>query len=451
MSNIKSSISQLSHLSSSSNLSSLSSSSAHSSFDLSSSQSISSSLFSTSYGSLFLPTNKMNEINKINKYKMITDNNENKDENINNVNEFAKKEFVQLCENYDFIPTIHKKRDRIIALGDIHGDYALMIKMLLISKVIKINVEYTSYHDINLNDVLWTGGDTVIVQVGDQIDRCRPGSINNLSCDHINATYEDEASDIRILNFFTGLHYKAKEYQGMVISLLGNHELMNVEGDFRYVSKKGLDEFNNYIDKKNMNKKFIDGEHARKYAFKPSNEYGLFLGCTRVSCLIIGSNLFVHGGFINSILNRLNIKTKNDIQNIDILVRKWLMGLINKEYVSHIINSNNGGENSMFWNRILGNLPTDISNEDPECYKHTNQVLQILEIGNIIIGHTPQSFLHSSGINGVCSNKIWRVDNGSSAAFNGYDLHYKETGIVHKNRQPQVLEILNDSQFNVLM
>lgn len=359
-------------------------------------------------------------------------------ESKHDINHFINSEFVSMCKKYDYIPAINEKVRRIVVLGDIHGDYKLALKLLTIGKVIDSNTK---------DGIKWIGGDTVIVQVGDQIDRCRPESIDSLTCAYDGATINDEASDMKILRLFTNLHYKAKEQGGKVISLLGNHELMNVEGYMNYVSKKNIDEFNKYVDPKNRSLTFKSGEDARKYAFKPGNEISKYLGCTRLSCVVIGSNLFVHAGMINVIMDELKINKKEDLESIDILVRKWLLGLINKEYVKHIVN---GADKSMFWTRILGNIPHNISNEDPRCLKHIDKVLETFQIGSIIIGHTPQSFMHGEGINGICNNKIWRVDNGSSEAFHGYDKKFLATGIVDENRTPQVLEILNDTEYRIL-
>ena len=326
---------------------------------------------------------------------------------------------------------------RIIVLGDIHGDLNLAIKLLEIGKIInKTN---------NIDNIKWIGGDTYVVQVGDQIDRCRPNSIGNLLCSNSMATINDEASDIKILKLFTDLDNQAIKEGGRVISLLGNHEIMNVEGIMNYVSYQGLKEFENYTDENN--KKFKSGQEARRYAFSPGKPIGKLLGCSRLSAIIIGSNLFVHAGMLDILLEKLDIQKPEDLESINILVKKWLLGLINKEYVKYIIS---GDKNSMFWTRILGTIPPYISNEDSQCINHINKALNIFNIDRIIIGHTPQSFTYSQGINSTCGDKIWRVDNGSISAFHGYDRIYLESGKVNNNRIPQVLEILDDNKFNIL-
>lgn len=351
-------------------------------------------------------------------------------------NEFINNDFVRLCKNHIYVPSVLPPVHRIIVLGDIHGDYDLAIKLLEIAKVIKVSE----------GKIIWTGGDTVVVQVGDQIDRCRPKSVDNLSCSDPNATINDEASDINILKLFTELNNQAIKFNGAVISLLGNHELMNVMGYLDYVSYKGIKQFDNYIDPES-NIKIKSGLKARKHAFKPGNNIGKFLGCTRVSCIIIGSNLFVHAGMLNFILDQFNISKASDLDGINVLVRKWLLGLINKEYVKEIINSSNY---SMFWTRILGSIPPNMSNSHPLCTNYIDKVLKVFKIGSIIIGHTPQSFLYNQAINATCDNNIIRVDNGSSAAFHAFDEKYLKFGIVNNYREPQVLEIINDINYNII-
>jgi hypothetical protein len=350
-----------------------------------------------------------------------------------------KNDFKLDCPAYDYMPSVLPAVRRIVVIGDVHGDYDLTIKLLKIAKVINDNVE-------------WIGTDTHIVQVGDQIDRCRQ---NGYPCNHKLGTHNDEASDIRILKFLTELHLEAKKVGGAVISLLGNHELMNVLGDMTYVSYLGLEEFESYIDPKYPNKKFESGLEARQHAFRAGNEYGTFLGCTRLASVIIGSNLFIHAGIIPEFIEELNsnvnfdlhISDKFDMEKLNLIIRKWLLKKINKKYVSEIIS---GSRISMFWNRILGNIPPGASMKHQDCSEYLKPVLKLLQIGNMIIGHTPQ-FTKDKGMNGACDNTLWRVDAGSSNAFYKFDKSINSGSTnIDAHREPQVLEILNDVEFNVL-
>ena len=373
---------------------------------------------------------------------MMENNNNNcaKNKNINDDYLFISNEFTNLCKNQRYVPTVHNAVNRIIVLGDIHGDYNLVLQLLKIGKVINVTSD----------EIIWIGGDTVVVQVGDQIDRCRP-TIAGRKCniDPL-ATINDENSDTKILKLFTKLDKQAIKFGGQVISLLGNHELLNAQGYINFVSKKNIDE-SIYLNKKTQTLHY--GRRARIESFRPGHKYGKFLGCTRVSCLIIGSNLFVHAGLLTKIITDLKITNQDDLIHVDILVRKWLIGLINKEYITHIINSGNVSDDdhheSMFWTRVLGNLPPDLSYE--HCKKDIGDVLKILQIGNIIVGHTPQSFSDpGKNSNSTCDKKVWRIDNGSSAAFHQFDPNYIKNHTISDSRKPQVLEILNDTEFSVL-
>ena len=59
------------------------------------------------------------------------------------------------------MPSTLPPTNRILVLGDIHGDFNMLIKLLRKGNVINKSNK-------------WIGKDTVVVQVGDQIDSCRP-------------------------------------------------------------------------------------------------------------------------------------------------------------------------------------------------------------------------------------------------------------------------------------
>ena len=221
------------------------------------------------------------------------------DDFIENVYGF-KKVWKEKCSKYNVEsqPHILPPVKRIIVIGDIHGDKEMTLESLKIAKLIDNNGE-------------WIGGDTVVVQVGDQVDRCR---YTGIPCNLKQATDNDEGNDWEILQYFTKLHKQAREVGGAVYSLIGNHELMNVSGDFRYVSYEGLREFDNY--KKPDGTGFKDGKEARKWAFDLGNPISEFLACTRQVALIIGSNLFVHGGILPQIAKKYSVKTLNELMSL---------------------------------------------------------------------------------------------------------------------------------------
>lgn len=382
-------------------------------------------------------SNKSNKLNKSNKSNKI-----NRD-HIYSQNEanFLDHDYQKLCDPHQYIPAILPARRRIVVFGDIHGDYKLMIDMLTKSKVAILDVN--DVKDVTNNKIKWIGGDTCVVQVGDQIDRCRP--LPGKPCTNPDITIFDEASDIKIMETFNDLHNQAVLVGGMVISLLGNHELLNVAGVMDYVSVEGIKQFENYQDP--VTKQIIEsGRDARIHAFKPGNQYAKMMGCTRLPAVIVGSNIFVHAGIIDALIDEISLKGLSDFERINISVRKWLLGLLDEQYVESIVKYS---KNSMFWTRILGKIPPGVGLDNSVCQNNISEVLKLFKVGSIVIGHTPQSFMSSDDINSTCGGKVWRVDNGSSAAFNMFDDNFRKTGHVVKSRRTQYLEIINDSEYLV--
>ena len=57
--------------------------------------------------------------------------------------------------------------ERMIAIGDLHGDLKVTLQALRLAKVIPDTI-----FPYNVDQIRWTGGNTWVVQLGDQIDRC---------------------------------------------------------------------------------------------------------------------------------------------------------------------------------------------------------------------------------------------------------------------------------------
>ena len=91
----------------------------------------------------------------------------------------------------------------IIAVGDVHGDFDDF--RLILKRVGLIDEK-----------LHWAGGPTTMVQTGDLLDR-GPKERQNLE-------------------LMMSLEEEAKKAGGQVVSLLGNHEIMNLMGDLRYVT-----------------------------------------------------------------------------------------------------------------------------------------------------------------------------------------------------------------------
>lgn len=356
----------------------------------------------------------------------------------NNQNLLFDSEFKYDCENFEEIPHILPAKKRIIAIGDLHGDHDLTINCLKLAKVI----------DYKLN---WIAKpkDTVVVQIGDQVDRCRP--LVGSKCNDPKTTLKDEGSDIKIINLFNELNKKAKKYNGAVISLLGNHEIMNVQGNMNYVSYEGLKQFEDEIDPE-TGIKFESGMAARKYLFKRGNKYANLMACTRQTAVIIGSNLFVHAAIVPKLAKLY------DVRDINVMVRKWLLKQFssnkNIEGIGKLKDILVNYEVSPFWPRLLGSLPPDMNIDDDKCIEYLDETLNLYKCNNIIIGHTPQFYSNKTGISSTCKgiNKqneknmgVWRIDTGSSKAFESFD-----SEINSDIRQPSILEILDDNKFNII-
>ena len=110
---------------------------------------------------------------KVNKDKYDENNDyENKDRQI----------FQKNCPSFKYYPPILPAAERIIAIGDLHGDLDLSIRILKLAKLID-------------NDFNWIGGNTIVVQIGDQLDSCRPNRIIGENCNDPDGSVDSEYSN----------------------------------------------------------------------------------------------------------------------------------------------------------------------------------------------------------------------------------------------------------------
>lgn len=101
---------------------------------------------------------------------------------------------------------------RIVAVGDVHGDLPALKAILTEAAVLDARGA-------------WAGGDTILVQVGDLVNR-GPAMRGTL-------------------DFMMALEVEAARHGGRSVAILGNHEVMNLTGDLRYVAPENFAEFAN--------------------------------------------------------------------------------------------------------------------------------------------------------------------------------------------------------------
>jgi hypothetical protein len=346
---------------------------------------------------------------------------------------YEEADFLKDCPNYKFIPTTLPAVKRIIAIGDIHGDLNLAIRSFKLAKLIDDN-----------NNWIAEPADTIVVQVGDQIDSCRP--IPNVYECQTTKYPDDKAEDMDVINFFDDMHSKASIKGGAVYSLLGNHELMNSQGIFKYVS---YENYYNFAYTDHTTGEVYEGPDGRKRAFKPGSPLASKLACTRPSVLIVGSTMFVHAGVLPVLANKLDylgFDGNTKIKYLNAVVRKWLLHKLSnkndKENKHMIINDSTL---SPFWTRIYGSIPINTDLNSNECFTSVKKALEVYKVGQLVVGHTPQLFTNKDGINGTCyetdgKKKLYRVDGGFSRAFRVLDNH----------NLVQILEIIDDKEFNII-
>ena len=151
------------------------------------------------------------------------------------------------------------KVKNLVVLSDIEGNFDALRKLLQATKVIDENLE-------------WTFGDGNLVLVGDLFDRGQQVT--------------------EVLWFIYYLEEKAKAAGGYIHFILGNHEIMNLSGDLRYVQQKYLD--NAVL----LNQKYVT-------LYDENSELGRWLR-TKNIVEKIGDIVFAHGG-ISGNINRMNI------------------------------------------------------------------------------------------------------------------------------------------------
>jgi len=261
---------------------------------------------------------------------------------------------------------------RIVAIGDLHGDLEATRAALRLAGAID-------------DKDRWSGGDLMVVQTGDEIDR--------------------GDDDRKILDLFDRLAGEARAKGGAVIALDGNHEAMNVALDFRYVTdgaSKGFAGLSGALLADPRLARLPEAARARGAAFLPGGPYAKLLA-KRSAVAVVGDTVFVHGG-----LTPKWVRQGIDRMNRDLSA--WMEG------GSGDAPAFATAEDGPLWSRRYSAAP-----DAGDC-KILEEALALIPAKRMVVGHTVQR----GGISAACSEQVWRIDVGLSKYYGG---------------KPEVLEI----------
>ena len=257
---------------------------------------------------------------------------------------------------------IHKAPGRVVAMGDLHGDVQALRRVLKLARV--------------ADDAgTWVGGNTVLVQTGDILDRG-----------------DDEPDIITLLE---SLQKQAQKVGGDVVALNGNHEVMNVEGDLRYVTPGGMSDFAGVHPELQKDLLTVpEMVRGRRIAFAPGGDWARRLA-PRPVVAQVGTSIFVHGGLLPEHLDygleRLNVET-----------RRWMLGEIPQPAALK-------GDRALIWTRVYGDKV------EADACGVLKATLGRVGAKRLVIGHTVQE----QGIGSACDGQVWRIDVGLAAHYGG--------------------------------
>lgn len=276
---------------------------------------------------------------------------------------------------------------RMVCIGDVHGDLGRLVDILKVLRIIDSNMQWIA-----------EPSNTIVVQLGDQVDSSSRGATEDW----------ETVNDVDVVKFMDMVDRVARRSGGRVLSILGNHEIMNVMGDYTYVSPRSME--------------LSGGVNQRAHLFRSGGHIAHILAKRNV-VLKIGNVTFCHGGLLPVQLDMIGDNTAI-INNI---ARRFLRGEVLNDYEVTVFNNNILGPNAILWTRTYFDLLS--SQQHDELNQIVKEVCNRLGTSCIVVGHNTVNHI-TPAVGGA----LWLVDAGLSRS---YDSTYNE-----------VLEILHDDDLN---
>ncbi len=242
---------------------------------------------------------------------------------------------VRIKDSIDIAGSIYSMPSKLIAVSDIEGNFSGLYSFLVNNGVM----------DEKYN---WIFGDGHLVLVGDFVDRGKCVT--------------------QVLWLIYSLEDKAREHGGMVHYILGNHEVMNIEGNAKYAEEKYIKLAQDISGEQQWNK-------AYRYLFAPNTELGAWLR-KKNSIEKIGRYVFVHAGISTEML-----KYSPSLETVNSTIRKNIDTNRPSDHFANFVLGSNGP----LWYRGMAIEHKDEIKMDKIDFK---KVLAYLNADKIVIGHT---------------------------------------------------------------
>ena len=281
--------------------------------------------------------------------------------------------------------------DRIVAVGDVHGDYDAFVDVLREAELINRRRN-------------WIAGSTHFVQVGDLPDR--------------------GPDTDKIVELIRKLEEQAEEEGGRVHALIGNHEAMNMLGDLRYVHPGEYEAFrsnrsrqyrDNYYQltvqqrqqadpefvatdefRSEFDQRFPLGYVEHRIAWAADGEIGSWV-LEHNAVIKINRMLFLHAGLSPAVLGM----SLDDINN---QIRHELAGNLGEEP------GLSESEDGPLWYRGLA------QNDEALEQGHVDALLEFYDVDHIVLGHTPGTGVILPRFEGA----VLIIDAGMSAYYGSH-------------------------------
>ncbi len=305
--------------------------------------------------------------------------------------------------------------EKIVAVGDIHGDYKNFIKILKSVGLVD-------------DELHWIGGKTHFVQTGDIIDRGPDAK--------------------KAYDLLMSLEKEADQAGGKVHFLIGNHEEMNITGiAFDYAGYVTAEQFVSFLPdkyKKKKEKEFREkikdkARHRTGQEQSVDNNFKIYwedLMKTETQARMLYTNNF------NDKYGKWIIEHNAVIKINDII---FVHGGISKKYSTWKLKDiNNLLRNELTYLRrvIKGFRPPDAPlalqivyktegplwyrglalNEEEIFKEEVDQILDKMGANNIVIAHTPttSSRIIAKEFMSRFDEKVWIIDTGISEYYGGF-------------------------------